>query len=204
MGRLLALSACVVVSVAEALRCGPSWRRGPVRSPRLRGAGGAASGEWDLVLFSPAKVNLFLRVLRKREDGFHELASLFQAVDLGDTLSFAELGGGEGEDDVLLCDAPGCPLDPGQETGDSTSLQRGCFRSSAREKRSHALSSPREMIARPNMRAKTSGNRPRYEPPKLANVSRVSCPGWTRRTSCSARCRSTGPRSGGAGSTCRP
>ena len=69
MGRLLALSACVVVSVAEALRCGPSWRRGPVRSPRLRGAGGAASGEWDLVLFSPAKVNLFLRVLRKREDG---------------------------------------------------------------------------------------------------------------------------------------
>ena len=127
MGRLLALSACVVVSVAEALRCGPSWRRGPVRSPRLRGAGGAASGEWDLVLFSPAKVNLFLRVLRKREDGFHELASLFQAVDLGDTLSFAELGGGEGEDDVLLCDAPGCPLDPGQEKGDSTSLQRGFF-----------------------------------------------------------------------------
>ena len=151
MGRLLALSACVVVSVAEALRCGPSWRRGPVRSPRLRGAGGAASGEWDLVLFSPAKVNLFLRVLRKREDGFHELASLFQAVDLGDTLSFAELGGGEGEDDVLLCDAPGCPLDPGQELGNSTSLRRGCFRGSAREESINALSSPREMIARPKM-----------------------------------------------------
>lgn len=40
-------------------------------------------------LFSPAKLNLFFRVLHKREDGFHEIASLFQAIDLGDTLEFA-------------------------------------------------------------------------------------------------------------------
>ena len=33
-----------------------------------------------LSLLSPAKVNLFLRILRRREDGYHELASLFQAV----------------------------------------------------------------------------------------------------------------------------
>lgn len=38
--------------------------------------------------FSPAKLNLFLRVLGKRVDGYHELASLFQAVDLGDHLEF--------------------------------------------------------------------------------------------------------------------
>lgn len=37
---------------------------------------------------SPAKVNLFLRVLKKREDGFHELASLFHTVDLFDILTF--------------------------------------------------------------------------------------------------------------------
>ncbi|NGX53962.1 MAG: 4-diphosphocytidyl-2-C-methyl-D-erythritol kinase [Chlamydiae bacterium] len=40
-------------------------------------------------LFSPAKLNLFLRVLSKRQDGYHEIASLFQAVDFGDTLTFA-------------------------------------------------------------------------------------------------------------------
>ncbi len=44
-----------------------------------------------LTLSSPAKINLFLRILRKREDGFHELSSLFQAVSLMDTLDFWQL-----------------------------------------------------------------------------------------------------------------
>ena len=35
-------------------------------------------------LRAPAKVNLFLKVLRKRPDGFHDLDSLFQAVSLYD------------------------------------------------------------------------------------------------------------------------
>lgn len=39
--------------------------------------------------FSPAKINLFLRVLSRREDGYHELASLFQAVSLFDELNFS-------------------------------------------------------------------------------------------------------------------
>lgn len=38
----------------------------------------------QLSLFSPAKINLFFRVLCKRDDGFHEIASLYQAIDLGD------------------------------------------------------------------------------------------------------------------------
>lgn len=37
-------------------------------------------------LASPAKLNLFFRVLRKREDGFHEIASLYQAINLMDEL----------------------------------------------------------------------------------------------------------------------
>lgn len=40
-------------------------------------------------LFSPAKLNLFLHVVRRRPDGYHDLASLFQAIDFGDTLTLS-------------------------------------------------------------------------------------------------------------------
>ncbi len=42
-----------------------------------------------LTLSSPAKVNLFLRILGKRRDGYHALASLFHTIDLSDTLTFS-------------------------------------------------------------------------------------------------------------------
>jgi 4-diphosphocytidyl-2-C-methyl-D-erythritol kinase len=41
---------------------------------------------------APAKVNLFLRVFDRRPDGFHELETLFQAVDLADEVR-VERGG---------------------------------------------------------------------------------------------------------------
>lgn len=41
-----------------------------------------------LKLLSPAKINLFLRIVNKRPDGYHNLSSLFQTIDLADTLSF--------------------------------------------------------------------------------------------------------------------
>jgi len=63
----------------------------------------------DLTLFSPAKTNLFLRITRKREDGFHELASVFQALGLGDTLQFSKLEGGT--EDILSCNVEEVPLD---------------------------------------------------------------------------------------------
>lgn len=43
-------------------------------------------------VLSPAKVNLYLKVLGRREDGFHELESLMCAVNVGDELEF-EVGG---------------------------------------------------------------------------------------------------------------
>lgn len=51
-------------------------------STRLQSvAGEATSGKWEATYFSPAKINLFLRVMGKRPDGFHELASLFQVSE---------------------------------------------------------------------------------------------------------------------------
>lgn len=40
-----------------------------------------------------AKINLGIEVLGKREDGYHEIRTLFQAVDFGDILEFRPLAG---------------------------------------------------------------------------------------------------------------
>ncbi|KAG1672048.1 hypothetical protein FOA52_008924 [Chlamydomonas sp. UWO 241] len=61
-------------------------------------------------LFSPSKINLFLRIVRKREDGYHDLASLFHVIDLGDDMTFEVLP----EDatvDALKCSDPTIPSD---------------------------------------------------------------------------------------------
>ena len=51
---------------------------------RFRQVGG------KLVVEAPAKLNLFLEILGKREDGYHELETLMVVVDLFDTLIFTE------------------------------------------------------------------------------------------------------------------
>src|SRR5205809_7363680 len=43
-----------------------------------------------VVVWAPAKVNLFLEVLGKRPDGYHELATLMVALRRYDTLCFKE------------------------------------------------------------------------------------------------------------------
>lgn len=61
----------------------------------------------EFSLPSFAKTNWMLRVLGKRDDGFHELVTLFQAVSLHDTLHFSD------SDDIsLTCDDPGIPVGP--------------------------------------------------------------------------------------------
>jgi 4-diphosphocytidyl-2-C-methyl-D-erythritol kinase len=44
----------------------------------------------SLVVHTPAKLNLFLELLGKRQDGYHELETLMVTVDLIDTLTFTE------------------------------------------------------------------------------------------------------------------
>lgn len=52
-----------------------------------------------LVVHAPAKVNLILRVLHRRPDGFHELETLFQAISLADVVEvgLSERRGGEAD-----------------------------------------------------------------------------------------------------------
>ncbi|PON59210.1 4-diphosphocytidyl-2C-methyl-D-erythritol kinase [Parasponia andersonii] len=62
-----------------------------------------------LTLFSPCKINVFLRITNKREDGYHDLASLFHVISLGDILKFSLSP--STRKDSLSTNAPGVPLD---------------------------------------------------------------------------------------------
>ncbi len=59
-----------------------------------------------LTFSSPAKINLFLHVLCRREDGFHEIATLIQAIDLCDTLTYSL-----SSQDCFTCSDSSLPLD---------------------------------------------------------------------------------------------
>ncbi len=56
---------------------------------------------------SPCKVNLILNVLGRRADGFHELETVMQPVDLCDELTFERAGAGL----QLTCSHPDLPTD---------------------------------------------------------------------------------------------
>ncbi|MGR3319195.1 MAG: 4-(cytidine 5'-diphospho)-2-C-methyl-D-erythritol kinase [Candidatus Anammoxibacter sp.] len=53
-----------------------------------------------------AKINLFLEIIGKRNDGYHELVTVMQEVDIFDDLSFEEI-----EEDCIsiVCSDPGIP-----------------------------------------------------------------------------------------------
>lgn len=55
-----------------------------------------------LVRKAPAKINWFLQVLGMRDDGYHEILSLMQSIDLCDTLTFENSSGLELISDIPL------------------------------------------------------------------------------------------------------
>src|SRR5438105_1975694 len=61
----------------------------------------------SLELRSRCKVNLLLNILRRREDGFHELETILHPVDLFDHLAFQRAPSGI----QLSCNDPSLPAD---------------------------------------------------------------------------------------------
>jgi len=69
-------------------------------------------GERTVLVRAPAKVNLILRVLDRRSDGYHNLWSLMQTVGLEDELSFRLQSSPDSSTTVhLTCDDPTLPTD---------------------------------------------------------------------------------------------
>jgi 4-diphosphocytidyl-2-C-methyl-D-erythritol kinase len=59
------------------------------------------------LIFAPAKINIGLSILGPRPDGYHDIATVFQALDWGDTVSFRRTAGPV----EIECDHPGVPMD---------------------------------------------------------------------------------------------
>jgi 4-diphosphocytidyl-2-C-methyl-D-erythritol kinase len=60
-----------------------------------------------LRVFSPAKINLYLRIVGKRSDGYHELETLMLPLDFGDEITLQPREAGL----TLTCDNPNLPTD---------------------------------------------------------------------------------------------
>lgn len=63
----------------------------------------------SIFLRSPAKINLCLKVLNKRPDGYHDLSTLFEKISLYDDLRFVLTSSGKIR---ILCDHSSIPCGP--------------------------------------------------------------------------------------------
>ena len=63
-----------------------------------------------IVLKSHAKLNLYLRVINKRPDGYHNLKTIFERINLYDDVAFSANRTGRIK---ILCDHPQVPTGPG-------------------------------------------------------------------------------------------
>jgi 4-diphosphocytidyl-2-C-methyl-D-erythritol kinase len=91
---------------------------------RARPDPGLPSGPNGRVLFPPAKVNLFLDVLGKRADGYHDVATLLVPVSLYDTLEIQPSGDGELK---LECHPDTLPSGPGNLVWKAAEALRRAF-----------------------------------------------------------------------------
>ncbi len=62
----------------------------------------------EIKILAPAKINLTLDVLGKRNDGYHEIATVMQAVDLYDTITLSD---NDSENVTISCNYEDVPCD---------------------------------------------------------------------------------------------
>ena len=62
-----------------------------------------------IVLQSPAKLNLFLKVQNKRPDGYHNIVTVFERINLVDVMSFQSI---PHQTIRIVCDHPHVPIGP--------------------------------------------------------------------------------------------
>jgi 4-diphosphocytidyl-2-C-methyl-D-erythritol kinase len=71
-----------------------------------------------MILAAPAKINLYLKVLSKRGDGYHEIETLFERISLSDRVTI-ELAAGP---TTIACDDPRVPTGPKSLMGRAVQL----------------------------------------------------------------------------------
>lgn len=74
--------------------------------------------------FAPAKINWSLTVRGRREDGFHDIDTVFQALNWGDELFFRPVTGRRCK---LICGHPDVPLDETNLIVQAWRLMKGAF-----------------------------------------------------------------------------
>ena len=89
---------------------------------------GWPAGARGRVVAAPAKVNLFLELLGKRSDGYHDLRTLVAPIDLYDTL---EIQPRDDDKLVLSCDDPGLPTGSGNLVWKAADALRSAVSSTA-------------------------------------------------------------------------
>jgi 4-diphosphocytidyl-2-C-methyl-D-erythritol kinase len=98
------------VCTSSDLRRFYSYRMEKGRTGRMLALLGRPSRSISSMTFhSPAKINLWLRILGKREDGFHEVQTRLCQLALGDVVEIEHLG--VGSHVALTCSDPTVPLD---------------------------------------------------------------------------------------------
>ena len=88
---------------------------------------------------APAKVNLHLEVLFEREDGYHEIETIFQAIDLHDRIEFRLTKGPI----HVSCAHPSVPED--RTNLCHRAAKRGSHHTGAERPAHHARASPKAM-----------------------------------------------------------
>jgi 4-diphosphocytidyl-2-C-methyl-D-erythritol kinase len=77
-----------------------------------------------LKLKSHAKINLILEVLYRRQDGYHQLRTILQELELHDTLYLEDISGGKLE---LICDNPSLPSGKGNLAFRAAQLMQSAY-----------------------------------------------------------------------------